>query len=144
MGGDYKVDKQFGVSNEYNLIEKINAFFRPKYDEEDIKNTKEIYNDEYFPYDFEGMTHKTSFELKSRRNRKDQYPTTLLASHKVRKTAKGKQIFIFTFTDYNTYIEYDEQLFSTFEQNVVYQNRLNKKDIPRLHYYIPVKYLSVF
>ena len=144
MGGDYIVDKQFGVSNEYNMVDKINNFFRPIYNEADIKNTKDIYKDEYYPYDFEGTTNKTSFELKSRRNRKNQYPTTLLASHKVRKNAEGKQIFIFTFTDSNTYIEYDEKLFSTFAQNVVYQNRLNKKDIPRLHYYIPVKLLIDF
>jgi hypothetical protein len=144
MNGDYIVDKSFGLGKEYELINIINDYFRPKYDEAEIKNTKEIYNDEYFPYDFEGSTHKTSFELKSRRNTKNAFPTTLLACHKVRKNAEGKQVFIFTFKDCNTYIEYDADLFSTFQKDMVYQNRYNKKDIPKPHYYIPIKHLSVF
>jgi len=143
MGGDYIVDKQFGVSNEYKLVDKINNFFKPIYNEEDIKNTKELYNDEWYGYDYEGLTNKTSFELKSRRNKKNAFPTTLLACHKIRKT-DSKQIFIFSFSDNDCYIEYDEILFKTFYTQMIYQNRLNKKDIPRLHYYIPVKLLKDF
>ena len=61
----FKDDLKYGLEREdevnIKLIDKFN---------EDIKNTKELYNDKYYKYDYEGIVSGTRYELKCRKNNK--------------------------------------------------------------------------
>jgi hypothetical protein len=107
---------------------------------EDFKNTKDLYNDPFYPYDFEGLTTKTSVELKSRRVNKSAYETTIIPVHKVRKT-NYKQLFCFNFTDDICYIEYNKELFNTFERKDIMTYRKGIVDKPKPHFLIPIHLL---
>tara|TARA_R110002124_G_scaffold5940_1_gene36889 strand:+ start:496 stop:996 length:501 start_codon:yes stop_codon:yes gene_type:complete len=127
-----KNDLKFGIAREIEVLDICRKYFK----DDSIKNTKEIYNDEYCVYDYEGEN-GTSYEVKSRRNTKSKYETTLIPVHKIRKT-DNKQNFVFNFTDACCYITYDEALFKTFVIGNVYCSRQGDttKGVP--HYHIPV------
>ena len=131
-----KNDLEFGLVEEVKILDLIQDEWN---DEEDIRNTKDIYDDDFYPYDFESKN-GTSWELKSRRITKQKYSTTIIPVHKVRKTDK-KQIFIFNFTDCCSYIEYDKALFDTFKTRYIKVERFGGNPSPVLHYEIPVKSL---
>ena len=76
-------DLKFGLSNEELILPCLKTYWN----DDTILNTKGIYGDEYFPYDFENEK-GWSWEVKSRRNSKTKYPTTILPVHKIRKTDK--------------------------------------------------------
>ena len=134
-------DLRFGLEKELEVVDMLKLNFCELYNEDDIKNTKELYQDEYYPYDYEGITNGTCFEMKSRRVKKNHYPTTIIPVHKVRKTDK-KQLFIFNFTDNCSYIEYEEELFKTFQQRLITTERFGTIDKPKPHYLIPVNLLK--
>jgi hypothetical protein len=128
-------DLKFGLSKE-NIESLLKLNF-----EEEFKNTKDLYNDPYYPYDFEGLTTKTSVEMKSRRNKKNDYKTTILPVHKIRKT-NDKQIFIFNYTDEICFIEYDKEIFDRFEITNVITKRKGIVDKPKPHFCIPITILK--
>ena len=132
-----KTDLSFGLEREEYILKllKIN------WTNEEIKNTKELYG-EFCTYDYEAPD-GTSWELKSRRNRKAQYPTTILPVHKVRDV-ETKQVFVFNFTDKTCYIEYDKELFSQFKKSIINANRQTGTNNNGLHYEIPVHLLHDF
>lgn len=133
----FKNDLRFGLEKELEVIDILKMNFD---DEVDIQSTKDLYDDEYYIYDFEAKS-GTSFELKSRRIRKNQFPTTIVPVSKVRDTDK-KQIFVFNFTDACCSIEYEKELWDTFEIRDVSTNRFGKLDLPKPHYFLPIKYLK--
>ena len=126
-------DITMGLTNEARLIMKLKHHFCPLYKEEDLKKTE----DKYAKWDWEGTTNGTHFEMKSRRNTKKYYPTTLLPVHKVVETDKP-QVFIFHFSDKTCYIQYEPYLFSKFPQRMGQTFRDGKLDPPQLQYEIPV------
>jgi hypothetical protein len=130
-----KNDLAFGLSKE-NIENILKANFN-----EEFKNTKELYNDEYYPYDFEGLTTNMSVEMKSRRNSKNQYPTTIIPTHKVRNTDK-KQVFVFNFTDEICYIEYSKEIFDKYNKRDITTYREGAIDIPKPHFLIPISHLK--
>ena len=130
-------DLNFGLEKELEIIDILKLNFD---DEVDIRNTKDIYNDEFYIYDFEAKS-GTTFELKSRRVKKNDYPTTIVPVSKVRDTDK-KQLFIFNFTDACCSIEYDKEVWSKFLIKDVSTWRFGKIDIPKPHYHIPVNLLE--
>lgn len=127
-------DIAFGLEKEIEVLNIIKDYWK---DEDNILNTKELY-DEYCLYDFESNS-KTSWELKTRKNKKFQYPTTILPYHKTRKV-DTPQYFIFKFTDKCTYIKYTKEVFETFEVKDVCCYRDGRKEI-KAHYHIPVNLL---
>lgn len=129
-------DLAMGLANETKLLGMLKFHFCRKYGENDLINTKDIY-DQYHKYDWEGSTNGTHFEMKSRRNRKRAYPTTIIPVDKVRPTEK-KQVFIFHFTDATCYIEYDKKIFDSFVRSSRTTERDGMWDIPKLHYEIPI------
>lgn len=133
----FKNDLKFGLEKELEVIDILKLNFD---DEVDIQNTKDIYGDDYYIYDFEAKS-GTSWELKARRIRKYQFPTTIVPVSKIRITDK-KQIFIFNFTDACCSIEYDKELWETFEIKDVCTQRFGKMDSPKPHYHLPIKYLK--
>ena len=85
-------DLNFGLAKENEVLEKIKTFFQ-----DDIRNTKELYNDKYCKWDYEGST-GTKYEVKSRRNTKGKYPTTIIPCHKFINNT-NKYICLFNFID---------------------------------------------
>ena len=125
-----------GLTNESKVYNKLKNLLCPKYGENDIIKT----TDQYAKWDWTGDINGTHFEMKSRRNTKKCYPTTLLPVHKILKTDVA-QVFIFHFTDKTCYIEYNEDLFKTFNKRTGITMRDGRYDPPQLQYEIPVNIL---
>ncbi len=135
----FKNDLNFGLSKEEPVRQILKGYFK---DEDDIINTKDLYNDIYCKYDYEGTTHKRRYEVKSRTTNKTKYPTTIIPVHKITsETTKNGLYFIFNFTDKCTFIIYDEKLFKTFKTKMMKIYRDGKYDPETLHYEIPIKLL---
>jgi hypothetical protein len=130
-------DLKFGLQQEKDKIELIKQHLCSKYDEADFANTKDLYQDYYYPYDFEGITHKTAVEMKSRRNKKNTYPTTIIPVAKV-LTSGVRQLFVFNFTDCIAYIEHNKEVFDKFVVTDITTDRYGARDIPKPHFHIPV------
>jgi len=129
-------DIKFGLSKEVDILPTLSSRWN---NEINIMNTKDKYNDEYYPFDFESDT-LTSWEVKSRRNTKYKYSTTIIPVHKVRQV-DTEQIFVFNFTDECSYITYDKDLFKTFSTRWIKVDREGGNPNPVLHYEIPVNKL---
>jgi len=130
-------DRKFGCNKEHDILPILVKTWN---DETNIRNTKDIYNDFFFPYDFESES-KTSWEVKSRRITKNAYTTTILPFHKPRNVDTD-QYFVFNFTDACCYIKYDKELFKTFSKRNVTVKRDGCSAEPVLHYEIPIKLLT--
>jgi hypothetical protein len=130
-------DLKFGLLKEIDILPTIQGNWE---DEVNIRNTKDIYNDEYYPYDFESEN-ATSWEVKSRRISKNYYPTTIIPVHKVRNV-DTPQYFIFNFTDACFSIIYDKELFKTFNKRMISVERFGGNPAPVNHYEIPVNLLE--
>jgi len=128
-------DITYGLSMEDKVMNELGSVFGGS-----LKNTKDLYNDRYYIYDFESDD-GTSFELKCRRNTKNAYPTTILPVHKVRHV-DTPQYFVFRFTDKLCYILYNKELFDGFSQRIISVYRAGAMPTPQNHYEIPVKYLT--
>jgi len=100
-----------------------------KYFKRNIKNTDGKYN----KYDYIDNDYK--YELKSRTNEYKKFPTTLIGLDKI----QDKSIFLFYFTDGLYYIEYNKELFDTFEiKDFVRNPRYGRIDKPKKYIYIPI------
>ena len=131
-----KEDTQYGLQNEEIILNKLRRYWN---DEPNIQNTKDIYNDNYCKYDFQSDT-LTTWELKSRRNTKTQYPTTIIPVHKVRDV-DTVQYFVFMFSNALCYIKYDNEIFHTFNIKYISDYRPGRPTTPIAHYEIPVELL---
>jgi hypothetical protein len=129
-------DLKFGLTKEVDIL----PILVKTWNDETIRNTKDIYNDEYCSFDFENKS-KSTWEVKSRRITKNEYTTTILPFHKPRKV-DSDQYFVFNFTDICSYIKYDKELFKTFSKRNVTVKRQGARAEPVLHYEIPVKLLT--
>jgi len=130
-------DLKFGLAKEVDILPTIIHNWEG---EDNIRNTKDIYNDDYYPYDFESDS-ATSWEVKSRRITKNRYDTTIIPVHKVRKVGTP-QYFIFNFTDACSYIKYDKTLFDTFGTRMIAVARFGGNPNPVNHYEIPTRFLT--
>ena len=116
MGGFYKKDYDSGLIEQTRLLPIIKEFFNREIIE--ILNTKS-------PFDYE--CDKYFYELKTRTNTKNKYPTTLIGKNKIE--GNKKTILIFKFTDCLCYIKYKKSLFDTFEVKKFDRNvRVCKKE----------------
>jgi len=100
-------DIAFGKQNEDDVLTKLSFFGKviPM-------------DDRYAPFDFRTTNKSTFIELKTRMNSKNKYPTTMVSKSKVdiaKEYPKKKFVFCFKFTDGLYYIQYDKDLFETFE-----------------------------
>ena len=126
-------DLKMGLQNKITIIELLNTTFG-----EVFINTKDKYKDQYYPYDFEGDK-GCCVELKSRRNRYNQYPTTIVPTSKVLGFNQNRQMFVFQFTDGYYYIQYEPTKFNTFETRMITTQRAGIVDKPKPHYCIPIQ-----
>ena len=120
-------DVKFGADNEIKVIDIIKRHWK---DDTITKTT-----DRYCKYDFENEN--CIWELKSRRNTKNKYPTTIIPEHKLIDNPKD-YYFVFYFTDGCSYIKYDKELFDTFKRNPIRCWRKGGNSNPVLHIEIPV------
>lgn len=135
----FKNDLNFGLSKEEPIRQLLKTYFK---NEEDIINTKNLYNDQYCKYDFEGITTNTRYEVKSRTNKKNQFSTTILPVHKITTETTKKDFFIiFNFIDKCSYIKYDKDVFNKFDRKTFKIQRAGKYDPPTEHFLIPVSLL---
>lgn len=119
-------DLKFGLSNEQKVIEVLSRHFN-----EPIEKTE----NKYCPYDALSATCK--YEIKTRRNRYETYPTTIVPQQKV-ETIEGNVRYVFCFTNGIYYIDYDEDIFSTFKVSNITYYRLGAKPNPVPHIEIPI------
>lgn len=125
----FKQDYQNGIMVETELKSILEYKFADKF----IKTGR------YDKLDYEGE--HCFVEIKSRTNRYNQYPTTLIQQSKfdfARKQTKPVY-FVFAFTDGVYYIQYNSELFDTFE-SVYFQRpgRIDKIDKRQVYVYIPI------
>lgn len=102
---DYE-ERAFGEEGERNNFSNIQRLCPT------FTKTKSVWD----PFDFVDETGKIYAELKTRRNPKDKYPDTMLPHSKIKKIVEGNTYyFAFNFTDGLYYIQYNKELFDTFE-----------------------------
>jgi hypothetical protein len=125
-----KNDISFGLLNQTIVIDSLREYFN-----DDII---EIIEDKYSQYD--AISSTTLYEIKCRRCSYMQYDTTIVPVHKT-KNIQQRLLFIFRFTDGLYYIEYDHNLFDTFEQKYITVYRQGCSPRPVKHYLIPIDLL---
>jgi hypothetical protein len=93
----FEADKILGNKTEENIVQVIENYFKTK-----ITKTEELH-----PMDF--YDDKAYYEVKSRRNNHNKYPTTMIGYNKINfvKNSNKDAYFIFSFTDGNYYYKYD-------------------------------------
>jgi hypothetical protein len=98
-----KVDLSFGIRSEINLLDTFKTFFN----DQTLVRTSES-----SIFDYEG--NNILVELKTRTNKKDKYPDTMIGLNKVKKASammkKNSELevyFVFSFTDGLYYWKYD-------------------------------------
>lgn len=143
-------DLKYGYANESQILNKLNSTFSDIF-----RNTKELHG-EYCNYDFEGSTTGKKIEMKSRRNKHDDFDKTIIPVHKCKningtapfdrkrncdtntdRKRNCADIFVFQFTDGIYYIEYNEDKFNTFEIKNIISNRKDKCE-NKPHYFISI------
>ena len=127
MPSYYPKDYASGIIEQKNLLPKLKEYFK--------KDIVEIDN-KLSPFDYECS--KYYYELKTRTNTLNKYPTTMITLNKLQNRPL---ILLFKFTDKLTYIEYNKTLFDTFE--VKQFSRAQKQWDEKAHIYIPIEHLKV-
>jgi len=125
-----KKDIEMGLTKETEVMPILMKHFG----EELIKTT-----DTYCPYDFEAVTSKTRYELKSRRCNYNTYSTTIIPVSKCQ--GETPLCFVFHFINGLYYIYYNEHLFSTFNIKQVKTQRDGVWGQSKAHYEIPIDQL---
>lgn len=117
----YKIGKQ----SETQILPIIQEYFK-----REIIPTE----DKYDPFDYKDEIY--NYELKTRTNKMNQYPTTMVTCNK----CKLNSILLFKYTDCLAYISYDEERFKQYEVKAYtrYEDRENRD-----HIFIPVQDLTV-
>jgi len=122
----FQLDKRMGDIGEVSVLPKLQSHFNMS-----IRKTTNAY-EKYDYIDDAG----TKYELKTRRNRMDAFPTTLIPKHKV---IDGSELyFVFNFVDKVSYIKYDAELFNTFETKTLVDGRYGYEREGVAHYLIPI------
>ena len=105
-----------------------------EYFAKDISSTK----GRYAKYDF--FDDETNYELKSRTNTKDCYPTTMITKNKVEDCDKDLKL-LFHFKDCLAYIQYDKEQFKSYTTQQF--SRLGAEWDEKPHLFIPVDHLTI-
>ena len=120
-------DISFGTQKEVEILNRLSAYFG-----ENIQRA----TDKFSPYD--GFSENAKYEIKSRRTRYNQYPTTIIGVNKL-KTEFQKLIFCFNFTDKLCYIEYNEEKFKHYAKQPVSAIRSYGIRTDKDHIFIPIQ-----
>jgi len=127
----WQLSYKYGKAQEVRIHPVIKAFF-----DRDIQHTQ----GQYDKYDF--YDDKTNYEVKSRTNPYNKYPTTMITMNKCCRCDKGKNlILLFNFTDGLYYIEFDEEKFRGYQKQLF--SRLQEEWDEKEHVYIPIADLTL-
>ena len=99
-------DLEYGESRETVIHKALEQFFNCN-----LTNTKETHG-KFCSFDYEDLDKQIRIELKSRRVKKNTYPTSVIGFNKI-TTAKnydGLYIFVFEYTDGLYFVEYNNDL----------------------------------
>jgi hypothetical protein len=131
MNRSFKQDNQFGLNQEGEIIPILEKYFGEKIIAPQNKYEK-----------YDGASQTALYEIKSRTNSSNAFTETLIGANKVIPNCNKIQRFVFNFTDGIYYIEYEKDLFDTFDNSCFVRDpRIDYKDEVRTYYYIPVKKL---
>jgi len=130
----FENDYKFGLSRQQIIFNKVSDKFGLDVEHITYKYSK---------FDYKDHKNNINFELKSRKCKYSDYPTTMIPYDKLDSNGE-KIILLFDFIDGTYYIEYDEELFSTFEKKPFkrYDRIYNHNDILKDYIYIPIKFLQ--
>ena len=138
-------DIRFGTIAEVDVMAKIKDYFQYEDDtnEDDIKSTKEKGLGDYCRWDYESAD-GSRWEVKTRRNKRNAYPTTIIGFDKVVKNLPYRQMYIFNFIDGCCYIEYDEEVWKDFDTSMRKPNYRSGDNyrVATKHYEIPIELLT--
>mgnify|MGYP003669631707 CR=1 FL=1 len=93
----------------------------------------------YAKYDY--ADEKFNYELKSRTNKMERYPTTMITRNKVEGNADKDLILLFNFTDCLAYIQYEAEQFKNYSTENF--SRLGATFDEKPHLYIPIEHLKI-
>jgi len=120
---------KYGKAQEERILPIIKEYFG-----RDITATE----GQYAKYDYIDPVY--NYELKSRTNKMDAYPTTMITCNKLMDTSKTLTL-IFNYTDCLAFIVYDADKFSKY--TTASFSRLGCCWDEKEHIYIPVEHLSL-
>lgn len=126
MNSTFSKDYKQGKKAETSVLPIISVFFN-----DDITQI----GNSYSSMDFKGS--KNIYELKSRNNKYNTYPTTMIAVDKLNENG----VYLFSFYDGLYYIEYNKDLFDTFEIKPFQRIRFDRIDVEKPYIYIPIEHL---
>jgi len=127
-------DLAFGLPQEDPVLERL----RKHFEEEIAKSTYQ-----YCPHD--GFSKTTEYEIKSRRNNYNKYPTTIVPVSKTRDMKRDRLVFVFNFTDKLCYIEYNKEAFAKYNIKMVEAVRKRNGVVGKTiepHFEIPIRHLT--
>jgi hypothetical protein len=126
----FETDYQYGIAKQKEIFPILKEFFGSGLIETESKWAKFDFYDE-----------SSLYELKSRKVKKNTYPTTIITANKNNDNRDDKKVvFIFNFIDEVCFIEYDNELFSKYERR-----QFSRADIDsdlKEHYHIPINDLK--
>ena len=99
----FKKDLNFGIDSEDKNLEILQNYFKCKLKKTDSKNE----------FDFIDREKKILIELKTRKNKLNKYPTTMIGYNKIKQAVEkikdGYVIYLcFQFEDYLTYYKFEQ------------------------------------
>jgi hypothetical protein len=128
-------DLSFGLASEsrnIGLIEKL------------VGCSMQKDTNHYSSFDFHNSDRTVFAELKTRRIRHNQYPTTIISADKIAHIEDGKDYyFIWAYVDGLYYLKYDPNLWEKFECKMYRRfDRSDRVEVPKPHIFIPCELLS--
>lgn len=123
-------DYSYGRKKEGEILDKMNQFFK-----DNIKQTSQRYDTK----DYLGEKYK--YEVKSRRNRYNAFPTTIIPTDKIKEG--DNYVFLFNFTDGLYYIYYDAEVFKTFRTGMFERRDGGQNNPNKIYWYIPIEKLNI-
>lgn len=121
-----KQDIQTGLKSELDLLPRLQEYFN-----KDIQHIKTKYS----PYDYKD--NDTYYELKTRNNCLNEYPTTMIGYDKINKDKET--IFLFKYIDGLYYIKYNKDTFKDYNLKLFCRNDRNCKEKLKYYMYIPIE-----
>jgi len=125
----YPADYAFGTKEEDKIVPLLKEFFK-----RDIKRSE----DKYSKHDF--YDEEYTYEVKSRTNNYNHYPTTIITQDKIVLQNNKKLILLFNFLDGLYYIEYDADKFKHYESKMFSRAKVSWNQ--KLHLYIDINDLT--
>lgn len=128
------IDIAYGLASEKEMYKVIKNRF-----DKSLKRT----TDKYALFDYESSTAKV--ELKSRKNTRDKYPTTMIGMNKIIECTRKPQFkyyFVFRFTDCVCYWKFSVKKYQSYVQSG--GGRCDRGyDESSIYLYIPINELKI-